>query len=147
MSADSPAAIIFSEAGQPVGVLFDGTIYRLQVSSTLTDISGNPVSITNGALAVTQLSVDGYITSQPVSTTDVLLLPANPNRHGVFIVNNTVSAVLFLGLSSQTVSNSLFSVEISAGGFFEIPFGYIGEIRGIWSVDEPTAMVLLTELT
>lgn len=51
MSADSPAAILFDDLGNPVGVLFDGTVYRLQVQALLTDgyntlgISSNPVSI------------------------------------------------------------------------------------------------------
>ncbi len=37
MSADSPAAIIFDENGNPVSVVLDGTTYRLAVDSILSD--------------------------------------------------------------------------------------------------------------
>jgi hypothetical protein len=49
MSADSPVALLYDNLGNPVGVLFDGTIYRLQVQALLTDgyntlgVSSNPV--------------------------------------------------------------------------------------------------------
>jgi hypothetical protein len=54
MSADSPASILFDELGNPVGVIQDGTIYRLQVQSTLTDgtniigTPANPISTQSG---------------------------------------------------------------------------------------------------
>jgi len=37
MSSDSPAAILFDELGNPVGVIFDGYTYRLQVQATISD--------------------------------------------------------------------------------------------------------------
>jgi len=37
MPIDSPAVIIFDENGNPVGVEYDGVVYRLQVEATLTD--------------------------------------------------------------------------------------------------------------
>lgn len=37
MSNESPAAIIYDSLGNPVGVVLDGSIYRLQVEAKLTD--------------------------------------------------------------------------------------------------------------
>ena len=46
MSNDSPAAILFDELGNPVGVTFDGTFYRLQTQGTIVDGYGNgPVAV------------------------------------------------------------------------------------------------------
>lgn len=146
MSSDSPAAILFDKSGNPVGVTFDGNVYRLQVQSTLTDGYGNTVDITDGALAVTQLSTTGTITSINAVNIDTLILASNPSRRGIFFYNDTSSATLKIGLTTNPVTTSLFSVLIGAGGFFEIPFGYTGEIRGIWSVNEADGYALVTEL-
>ena len=37
MSNESPASIIYDNLGNPIGVILDGTIYRLQVEAKLTD--------------------------------------------------------------------------------------------------------------
>jgi hypothetical protein len=37
MSNESPAAIIYDALGHPVGVILDGSVYRLQVDAKLTD--------------------------------------------------------------------------------------------------------------
>ena len=46
MSQDSPASILFDELGNPVGVIFDGTVYRLQTQNIIVDGYGNgPVAV------------------------------------------------------------------------------------------------------
>ena len=50
MSSDSPASILFDELGNPVGVIQDGVIYRLQVEAKLVD--GGQVKITDGTSTV-----------------------------------------------------------------------------------------------
>ena len=51
MSADSPANILFDDLGNPIGVISDGIVYRLQVETTLSDgyaplgTSTNPLRI------------------------------------------------------------------------------------------------------
>lgn len=121
MSNDSPAVI-----------LYDGY--------------GNPITIINGAVAISNISNNGNISYVGTAIVDTLLLDLNANRRGVFIYNNTTSAVLKLGLSSIPVSSTFFSVSINAGGLFEIPFGYTGQIHGIWSIYEADGYVLITEL-
>lgn len=107
---------------------------------------GNPISVINAALSVINFSTDGNIIAITAVNVDTLLLDANINRRGVFVFNNTTSATLKIGFSSSTITDTNFSVQLSAGGVFEIPFGYTGELRGKWSVNEPTGQALLTEL-
>ena len=45
MSQDSPAAILFDELGNPVGVIFNGIVYRLQTETTITDGTNGPVAV------------------------------------------------------------------------------------------------------
>jgi len=37
MSNESPAAILYDALGHPIGVILDGSVYRLQVDAKLTD--------------------------------------------------------------------------------------------------------------
>ena len=37
MTNESPASIIFDTQGNPIGVVLDGTIYRLQVEATISE--------------------------------------------------------------------------------------------------------------
>lgn len=113
----------------------------------LYDGYGAPVTVVTGAISIVNFSTNGTITSVTAVNTDTLLLPPNVNRRGVFLYNDTTSAVLKIGFSNTTVTSTNFSVQLSSGGVFEIPFGYTGELRGLWSVNEPTGAVRITELT
>jgi hypothetical protein len=44
MSADSPAALLIDSSGNYVGVLLDGSIYRLQVLGKVTNASGTQIN-------------------------------------------------------------------------------------------------------
>jgi len=116
-------------------------------AAILYDSSGNAVTVINSALNTTSVSSTGTITSVSAVNSDILLLASNSNRRGVFIYNDTSSATLKIGLTSSTVSTTNFSVLIGAAGLFEIPFGYTGQIRGIWSVTETNGAARITELT
>ena len=61
------------------------------------------------------------------------LLAANPNRRA-FSVFNDSTAVLYLKLGG-TASTSSYTVQIAAGGFYELPatWGYAGVVDGIWA--------------
>ena len=56
MSQRNPASLIIDIDGNLVGVLFDGTVYRLQVDTTISDTSGNIADVevigTRKALAI-----------------------------------------------------------------------------------------------
>lgn len=56
MSQRNPASLIIDVDGNLVGVLFDGSVYRLQVDTTISDKSGNIADVevigTRKALAI-----------------------------------------------------------------------------------------------
>lgn len=116
-----------------VAILFDGY--------------GNQVAVINRALETVSLSTTGTITSVAAVNSDTLLLSANANRRGLYVYNDTTSAKLYLGFSTSTITTTNFSVQLVAGGVFEIPFGYTGQLRGMWTVTEADGYALLTELT
>ena len=62
MSLRNPASLLIDQNGNPVGVLFDGTAYRLQVQTTVADAEGNAAII----------EVEGNRTAQAVSSPQLL---------------------------------------------------------------------------
>ena len=42
---NTPASILYDENGNPVGVLYDGTVYRVQVDTIISDVDGNVADI------------------------------------------------------------------------------------------------------
>lgn len=135
--SDSPAAILFDELGNPVGVIQDGVFYRLQVEAKIA-ADQEPIPFFIQSAAVTRTSVNA-------SLTDVLLAPTNILRKGLIILNNTMVASLKLGLGSVPTSGADFTIIIGPRGYWPVPFGFTGEIRGIW--DGTDGYALITELS
>lgn len=152
MSSDSPAAILFNELGQPVGVIFDGTIYRLQTQDIIVDGYGNgPVAVTppftaalpeDPALVVAISPNNSFVinfqkpstsntSSVASSASNVVLLPSNTLRLGATVFNDS-TAILYIKLGA-TATTSDFTTKMLPGTYYEIPFGYLGEIDGIWA--------------
>lgn len=78
------------------------------------------------------------VTSVNSSATSVTLLAANPRRTAASIYNDS-SAVLYLKLGA-TASTSSYSIQIAAGGYYELPATnraisgvYAGVVDGIWA--------------
>lgn len=154
MSTESPAAILFNELGFPIGVLYDGYVYRLQTQTTIDDSAGHgPVTVKPGGQAavsgdralVVAISPNNSFTVNPTkpatsttssvaaSVTNTVLLPSNSIRLGATIYNDSSSSLLYVKLGS-TASNTDFTVKIFPLGYYEVPYGYTGEIDAIWSV-------------
>lgn len=161
MSNESPASILFDEFGNPVGVMFDGYVYRLQVQTTLTDGAGNgPVGIAppntaptgsdpalvvaispNSAFNITFAKPSTSTTSSvPFSLTNVNLLASNPTRLGATIYNESSSGFLYIKLGA-TSSASSYTVRLLPLDYYEVPFGYTGQIDAIWTSANGTARV------
>lgn len=93
---------------------------------------------------------NGAVTSVPSSTTAVRLLAANPLRQGLTVANSS-TAILYLMLGNVIVpTSSLFTVAMAASSsgnlaYYEGPFGYQGDVWGIWASANGSAVV--TELT
>lgn len=66
------------------------------------------------------------------ATSSTTILALNANRKGATIFNDS-TAILYLDLSGGTASSTSYSVQIAAGGYYEVPFGWSGLITGIWA--------------
>lgn len=89
-------------------------------------------------------SSTGTQTSVAAAAADTVILAANVNRRGATIENDSTAALNLLlgsGISSATVR----TLQIAAGGYYEVPFGYTGAIKGIWTAANGAARV--TEFT
>ena len=160
MSNESPASILFDELGNTIGVTFDGYVYRLQTQTTITDgYSNGPATVklpemaalsTDSALVVAISPNNPIVTSNARPSTSVIttvsasssnveLLANNSTRLGATIFNNSSSLLyLKLGVSASLTS---FTTRIFPLCYYEIPFGYTGEIDGFWIVANGNALV------
>ena len=123
------------------------------VSLSSTTVTGS-VAVT-GPLTDTQLRASAVIVSESKATSsskssvaasvsDTLLLAANSSRKGGTVYNDS-SAILYLSLGTVAASTSSYTLQCAAASYYEFPFGYIGEVRGIWAAASGNARV--TELT
>lgn len=91
----------------------------------------------------------GTISSVNDAATSTTILASNSSRKGATFYNDSTS-VLYLALSNTTASTSVYSVQIPASGYYELPVSqggvYTGIVVGIWSADASGA-VRVTELT
>ena len=161
MSSDSPAAILFDELGNPVGVIFDGTIYRLQTQDIIVDGYGHgPVAVKppftpataaddalvvaispNNSFSITFAKPSTSTTSSvPFSLTNVNLLPTNLNRLGATIYNESSSGFLYIKLGAVASATS-YTTRLLPLDYYEIPFGYTGQIDAIWTSANGTARI------
>lgn len=78
-------------------------------------------------------------TSVDVTTTEVTLLAANPNRQGATIYNDSGSN---LNIDFDENISSQFALILTSMAYYEVPFGYTGIIVGKWdSLDQGSAAI------
>jgi hypothetical protein len=82
----------------------------------------------------------GTVASVASSATAVTLQAANASRQ-MWTVYNDSTAVLYLILSATTPTTSTYTVQIAAGGYYELPYRYTGIIQGIWASANGNARV------
>jgi hypothetical protein len=91
----------------------------------------------------------GTVTSVASSASSVTILAANADRKGATITNDS-SEVLYLKLAASAASTSSYTVTLAGASsapfvYYECPYSYTGEIRGIWASADGNARI--TELT
>ena len=88
---------------------------------------------TDGSLVVKEKKATAnVITSIAASNTNVTLLAANSNRIGATVYNDS-NATLYLKLGA-TASTASYTVQMGSKTYYETPYGYTGQIDGIWLV-------------
>lgn len=105
--------------------------------------SSTPVVIASNQSAVpikSNASATGTQTSVASSATDVTILASNANRLGAMVYNDSTQ-ILYLLQGSGTSSNTNYSVQLVAGAYYEVPFGYTGVLKGLWASANGNARV------
>lgn len=65
------------------------------------------------------------------TVTPAVLAAVNVNRKGLSFWNNSTGAVLVeLGAAPTATA---YTARIEAGGYFELPFGFTGQVQGLWT--------------
>lgn len=97
-----------------------------------------PVDALRGVAVYGVGASTGTIASVNDTNADVTILAANADRKGAAVFNDS-TALLYLALANVTASATNYSVQIPAGGYFELPpcdgGVYTGVIKGIWASD------------
>jgi hypothetical protein len=88
-------------------------------------------------------SSSGAVTQVASSATNVTLLASNAARRGAAVYNDSVKK-LYVKLGS-VASLTSYTKQLDADEYWEIPFGYTGQIDGLWASAQGNAYV--TELT
>lgn len=90
----------------------------------------------------------GTISSVSGAATSTTLLASNANRKGATIYNDS-TAILYVALASVTASTTVYTAQVPAYGYYELPVNdggvYTGIIVGIWAAAAGAARI--TELT
>lgn len=86
----------------------------------------------------------GTTTSVASSATAVTLKAANTNRLGLTVYNDS-TAVLYVLLGAGTASASVYTVQMAAGAYYEVPFRFTGIVTGLWASVNGNARI--TEIT
>jgi len=129
---------ITAGSGTPIRVLTAlGAGVADQQVVTLADSTGKLLGATATA---TQTGV-------AASATSVTVLASNANRLGATVANDSTSAVLYLRLSATaaTAASGGYTAMLTAGAYYEVPFGYTGAIVGIWAA--ATGFANVSEMT
>jgi len=130
----------FWQVTQPVS----GTLGATQ-SGTWTVQPGNTPNTTAWLVKETR-SATATETQVADNAASVTILAANAARLGVSITNDS-TVTLYLRMSSSAATTTVYSVPLVAGAYYEVPYGYTGEITGIWASDPNTGAARVTEFT
>jgi len=104
-----------------------------------------PVSVAATLTTSEEKSSSSSITSVASSASSVSLLASNSSRKNATFFNDSTQ-ILYLKLGA-TASTTSYTVQIAAGGYYELPLGriYTGAIDGIWA--SANGNVRITELS
>jgi hypothetical protein len=145
-----------------IAISNSGTTATIQVNAvSVGDTAGNNAQISDATYPWRQATVSatGALATAPppsatatesgvaASASSVTVLAANTLRKGAAITNDQASATLFLRLSATaaTAASGGYTVMLPGGAYYEVPFGYTGQITGIWAA--ATGFANVTELT
>jgi hypothetical protein len=102
----------------PIG--FNSFTLKIEVNDMPFSVIGNPQGAATSATSLVAASV-----------TSVVIAPANPDRKMLSMLN-TSSKSLYLDFDGDVTVTS-YAVEVKANTLYEMPIGFVGEVKGIWA--------------
>lgn len=103
-----------------------------------------PVDASGTTVTVQDAGVSGSsVAAVASSASSITILASNASRKGATVTNDSTQ-VLYLKFGA-TASSASYTVKLTAGSYYEVPFQYTGVIDGIWASANGNALV--TELT
>lgn len=127
------------QTGGTVGIVAGSAV----IGHVITD-TGSTTAVTGTVATSSQKSATGTQTSVTSSGSDGTILAANANRLGGTIFNDSTQ-ILYLLLANATSSATNYTVQVPPAtyyGYFELPFGYTGIVKGIWASANGNARVM-----
>lgn len=128
-----------------------GTTLTYTDSGAITPTGALPTANTARIVTATDpvKPATGTLANVAASASSVTLLAANAARKGAMITNDS-SALLYVKLAASAASTTSYTVVLAGAAaapfvYYEVPFGFAGEIRGIWA--SATGNARVTELT
>lgn len=73
-------------------------------------------------------------------------MASNANRLGASFFNDS-SAPCYVRLEAAAASSTNYTTKVFTNGYYELPAGYTGEVRGIWATDPGDGGMKVTEYT
>ena len=89
------------------------------------------------------LSLSGNLSIVAATPVATQLLPSGV-RVGATVFNDT-DKDLFVGLGNVEVSSTFFTIRVAPGGYYEVPYNFGGQIRGVWAAS-PSGFARMTEV-
>lgn len=137
-------------AGSSANVLGSVTLSSVTTAITVGSVALLAGSSANvlGSVAISKYQAPNAAARSNVTaaTVDSTLLAPNTARMGAALVND-VNADCYVGLSTVAVTTASYTVKVGPGGYYEVPFGFTGGVRGFWLSTLSSGSMRVTELT
>jgi hypothetical protein len=127
----------------PMRVVTDATA-SLNVS--LVDSGGVGYSGSNPVPTKEIKPATGTNTSVADNAASVTILASNTSRIGATVYNDS-SAILYLLLGTGPATTTNYTCKVASSGYYEVPFGFTGQLTGIWASDPNDGAARVTEIT
>jgi hypothetical protein len=137
VAADDIASVFYQRVKLSLGA--DGTAVDAVAGAGATGTGVQRVVEATGACTT------GTASAVSDAASDTTILASNAARYGATIWNDS-TADLYLLLANATASATNATVKLPADSYYELPFGYTGIVKGIWSTNA-SGSARVTEFT
>jgi hypothetical protein len=89
------------------------------------------------------------VTSVAANAASQTVIAANANRRGLILHATAGAPLCYVRLGAAAATSSLggHTLDMKAGAYYEVPYGYTGEVRAIWAATLAGQGLNVTELT